>query len=233
MQHFSTRSRRPWVKAAYARLAGSGGDISCFMEYRLGERMKIIARPGCDARQLVITAHGEYAPWSGEAVVPAGTVVKFLNPHDTLLRDPGLRELAGSRDISFASVASTYVRQHKPMANQEAARWNLAALAGCATPGRVRNYRLFKYEDDDLNAIARALDFNRQLCESGIGTACDFLTIRNRRSLAAQVTDVTLRDVFRELATNDLHYDTIVCSFCRAPTFGSAKAYDAHKRGFV
>lgn len=233
MQHFSARSRHPWVRIAHARPTGSSGDISCHIEYRLGDRMKIIARPGSASRQLVITAHGEYAPWSGDVAVPAGTVVKFLNPHDTLLRDPGLRELAGSRDMSFASVASNYVRQHRPMANQDAARWNLAALSGCATLGHVKNYRLFKYEDDDLHAIARALNFNRQVCESGIGNACDFLTIRNRKSLAAQLTDVTLRDVFRELATNDLHYDTIVCSFCRAPTFGSAKAYDAHKRGFV
>lgn len=205
----------------------TGRVLQCY-EYELGQRMRIFSSAGSTARQLVITAHGGFSRWTGDVSVPAGIVVRFLNPHGTRLDDPGLAATAGARDVYFASIAATYAVMHKPRANYGYSGGGLAALSGSARVGKVKNYTLTKFGEDGVEAILDAMDVNRMLCNAGEAVECDFLTVRNRQYLTALLSDVTLADVFHELKAHGRHYDVIVCSFCRASS-PIADVYDARR----
>lgn len=204
-----------------------------YVEYQLGDRMRIVSTPGSHARQLVITAHGCYGRWSGDVAVPPSTVVKFLNPHGTVLRDPGLMLATGIGKILFSSIASTYALRYDRGGREVIEQEDFRPLSGSSRLGWVKNYSLTKYEDDDVARLAHVASMNRLHYKAGVVSECDFLAIRNRKYLSARLTDVCLGDVFRELAAHGMHYDTIVCVFCRAPNYKDHQRYDALAHAIV
>lgn len=198
-----------------------------YIEYALGRTMRVIALPGAKARQLVITAHGGYAPWSGEVPVPPSTTLRFFNPHGTTLRDPGLATMAMADHVLFASVGNHHARLHDPSAVSAFSKGKVSVLSGSRHVGTVRNYYLAKYERDTVERMVEEADF-----VADFGIKSDFLAIRNRKVLPGIPSFITLRDVFQALQAHGMHYDSILCLFCRESIFRDGATYHAITPGF-
>lgn len=198
-----------------------------YIEYALGRTLRVISLRGSQARQLVITAHGGYAPWSGEVPVPPSTTLKFFNPHGTALGDPGLSTMAMADHVLFASVSNHHARLHDPSAVPAFSKGKVSVLSGSRHVGTVRNYYLAKYAGDSVERMVEAADF-----VADFGIESDFLAIRNRRILPGIPSFVTLRDVFEALRTHRMHYDSILCLFCRESIFRDGASYHAITPGF-
>lgn len=182
----------------------------------LGKHFKIVSDAKTQSEQLVITAHGAYLPWSDEITIPSGLTLKFLNPHNTFLVDPGISNVVGGEgDITFVSANSKDVLPKHDKAKNLFNEGNRKSLTGSKERGKTRNYVLQKYGDDSIEALVNALSVNRTFSElQDTVIKSDFLMVRGR-SIANPLGTATLRDVLDALATHGIQYKSIVCSFCR------------------
>lgn len=196
---------------------------------KLGSRYKIISETEGKAAQLIITAHGAFTPWSKEIAVPDNVTLKFLNPHGTLLLDPGISNVASGGNKIFVSVSNKKIAPEKNAAHSFHDDGDLLALTGSNKPGMVRDYTFSKYREDDMDAIVNTISSNRIYRDLGLpGTIrSDILVVRNRKSFSNLFSAPSLGDVLNELKERNIHYDTIVVGACRGPLFGSADSYDS------
>ncbi|MEB5890009.1 putative adhesin [Enterobacter roggenkampii] len=195
----------------------------------LGERYKIISEAEGKAEQLIITAHGSFTPRSKEITVPDNVTLKFLNPHGTLLTDPGVSNIASGEHKTFVSVSNKKITPEKNAAHSLYESGDLLALTGSNKPGMVRDYAFSKYREDDMDTIVKAISSNKFYRDLGFPGAIhsDILVVRNRKNFNNLFSAPSLGDILNELQEKNIHYDTIVVGACRGPLFGSADSYDS------
>ncbi|MFS2226004.1 RHS repeat-associated core domain-containing protein, partial [Pantoea sp. B65] len=194
--------------------------------HQLSARFKLVTDVVAQGEQLIITAHADYAPWSGDVTIPPGVTVKFLNPHNSYLTDIDIRDVVLGADKTFVSVSSAGAEPATREAHALLAEGGLLPLTGSATPGKVRNYRLAKFRMDTIGMVAEALHASRNYASRGIALKSDFLLIRGRMDIRGIFINPTLQEIFDALEANNIKYTNIVAAFCRGGAFKPNKSFD-------
>lgn len=203
------------------------GDRFDYKVSEFGEWFKIISDTSSKSEQLIITAHGCYAPWSREINIPDNVTLKFLNPHGTFLLDPGVSNIASGGDKTFVSASKGSITPEKQASKLLLEEGNLLALTGSDKLGKARNYIMSKYREDDIDTVVNTLSSNRYFSDKGYAIKSDILVVRNRKNFKNLFSNPTLGDVLNELGRNGIHYKTIIVAICRGPLFGSGAEYDS------
>ncbi|WP_426118641.1 dermonecrotic toxin domain-containing protein [Pseudomonas sp. DSP3-2-2] len=174
------------------------------------------------ARTLVVSTHGYYLPWSKNTLIPNGTELRVYAPHGYTLIDPSLHRVIQQRVKPFGILdnqANTLVAAPNtplPYALTD------KLLAGTSQPGKIKNYKLSKFQSPDnesyryISHVVRDSNlspFSGQL----LRTPMDVLTVRKRFGMA----DPTLEDLFKGLFDHGIHYDKILLLHCRCSAFES------------
>ena len=94
----------------------------------------------------------------------------------------------------------------------------------------IKNYNLSAYEYDTPDIIGNALAVNRAFIQTNQKQTVrtDIATVRDSITwdglLIPSIT--TIGHLFNKLKANDIHYDNIVCSFCRSKKNNLNLSYD-------
>lgn len=175
----------------------------------IGDHLYLFTGPR-QSSDLVITSHGLYIPrpefgrqtgklrqvpgLGGWFSVPAGVELHFYGPHRRSLSDPGLSDVIMQRVVPYEKLQ-----------------------AG----DKVRNYRLFKYEDDTYYHVSSGMDF--RIKDKG-HQVMDVLTVRNRFWAKR---GVLLKHVLSALSEAGYDYERIHCVFCRVSPMDFRPGYKA------
>jgi len=184
------------------------------------------------ARTLVVSTHGYYLPWSKSTPIPNGTELRVYAPHGHTLIDPSLHRVIQQRVKPFGVLdnqANTLVaapNSRTPYALTD------KLLAGTSQAGKIKNYKLSKFQspdDESYQYISHVVRDSNLSPFSGqlLRTPMDVLTVRKRLGMA----DPTLEDLFKGLFDHGIHYDKILLLHCRCSAFesmiGTAHVYPA------
>jgi hypothetical protein len=184
------------------------------------------------ARTLVVSTHGYYLPWSKSTPIPNGTELHVYAPHGHALIDPSLHRVIQQHVKPFGILdnqANTLVA-----ASNTTRAYTLThkLLAGTSQAGKIKNYKLSKFQspdDESYQYISHVVRDSNLSPLSGqlLRTPMDVLTVRKRFGMA----DPTLEELFKGLFDHGIHYDKILLLHCRCSAFqstiGTAHVYPA------
>lgn len=199
--------------------------------WELGENFLLFTKGAQKSNELLVTSHGGYLPWSGNARVPTETTLRFLAPHGLMLTDPHLSNIIHKPEIpSYSAIRDT---SYVPLGRTAAQPFILKDLAGTDKIGYVKNYILTKYKRDNYTDIAKLMtnshfyknlvkEFPDEAQRQGLGGGIairDILTIRNR----AFMLPTNLKTLFSDLIRHGIHYKEIIHVHCRNGIGGTFK----------
>ncbi|MBG2877661.1 hypothetical protein I4619_18830 [Proteus alimentorum] len=210
---------------------------------KLGPYFTLYSTSDFPSKQLIVTAHGFFDLNSKAVPIPDGVTLEFLNPHDTILREPGIDHLAMYKKYTLYSISNHHLKSHNKFAVEQKELLGIWAVTGEDNDIKAKaaendknsvinitNYSLLAYEHDTPDRIGNALAVNRaitqtiqdQTVRTDIVTVSDTVTIDG----VSKPLITTIRELFNELKANDIHYDNIVCSFCRCERGNEKVGYD-------
>ncbi|MBG2877662.1 hypothetical protein I4619_18835, partial [Proteus alimentorum] len=193
--------------------------------------------------QLIVTAHGSFDLYSKAVPIPDGVTLKFLNPHRTRLIDPGIDNLIMDKKYTLFSISNEYLDLHSQLAVEQMELLGIWAVTGEDNNitsevteennnGKIniKNYILTKYDRDTPDRISNALAANRAFIQTTQKQTVrtDIATVRHSITWDGLIIPsiTTIGELFNELKANDIHYDNIVCSFCRSKKNNLNLSYD-------
>lgn len=217
---------RSYAGIYYKKNIGSQG-------WELENKFLLFTETNRKGQDLIITSHGTSAGWLGSVSIPANTTLNVLGPHGHALFDPGLTTLMGASFKPYAKVNNQnfgfgHVNRGQVYEGKNEKRrgltffaehsQSLKSVAGTAGGKNYRNYYLVKYEKDtenDYHSIRQFIELNMHACDEKLPTfnhrRMDVLSVRSPKVAFI----VTLKDAFKALNRNGIHYENIYLCFCR------------------
>jgi hypothetical protein len=199
--------------------------------WKLGGKFLLWTSHRAQARNLVVSSHGYYLPWSGATKIPNGTELRTYAPHGHVLIDPTLHKVVTQQVAPYSLLHNTHATLASTTGAAPGVVTSNRLLAGTDLPGHIKNYKLAKFQSDayesykDISGIVR--NSQHAPWPGFPATAMDVLTVRNRFG----VTSPSLEDLFNTLHRLGIHYDRILLVHCRCPAIsglmGLAPKFDA------
>jgi len=201
--------------------------------------------------RLIITSHGGYHERTvrdraskGWMTVPGWTRLFFYGDHGLALYDPGTRNLLGYRPTQ-EQAPDTMVENYVLSKFQARGGGSGNETYESITSGMDRSHELLQQQKEalarfglDLDEETDAGETERKLADVEASASdarkyeltmlkgkrqvelYDVLTVRNRRLRS----DLTLRDLLRELESHGHRYAEIHCAFCRSPILPESRS---------
>ncbi|MBG2877657.1 RHS repeat-associated core domain-containing protein, partial [Proteus alimentorum] len=200
---------------------------------KLGRHFMLYSTSDFQSKQLIVRSHGAFDLYSKAVPIPDGVTLEFLNPHRTILLDPSIDNLVIDKKYTLFSISNHHLKSHNQFAIEQMELLGIWAVTGedndikakAAENDKnsvinIKNYNLSAYEYDTPDIIGNALAVNRAFIQTNQKQTVrtDIATVRDSITwdglLIPSIT--TIGHLFNKLKANDIHYDNIVCSFCRS-----------------
>ncbi|NBN05077.1 RHS repeat protein, partial [Proteus sp. G2665] len=221
---------------------------------KLGSYFTLYSTPDSPSKQLIVTADGGFTLNRGAVPIPDGVTLEFLNPHRTNLKDPSIKNLAINKKYTLFSISNHRLDFHNQFAVEQMELLGIRTVTGAYNDTiwkeiepynkmhweaaendknsviNITNYILTKYADDTPDRIGDALAVNRAVIQTNQKQTVktDIVAVNNRTLFDGfTIPSITsIGALFKELKKNNIHYDNIVCSFCRGEVCRSNMNYD-------